>query len=188
MNNRYGVASAPIAPNVDKAVCDFILAYTQPLLNPSHIFKGWQNNMTLPKNSNEYAIYSVLSEERKGTNVYGYQSRKGDTGELYLNKYTFCAVQIDFYSDSDNARLRANALETAAYSGVGVDFFKKYGLCCLYAEDPKGVEYVNASDRYVKRFITTLHLSYVLSLPVEMAGFNAVNIKRIENIDTLKRR
>lgn len=166
-----------------QCISDFLLKFIQPPLSPENIFRGWQNNMTLPASNNDYVVFTVLYEERKGSNVYDYKANGGGSGTMYIQKYTLCHVQLDFCSETDAGMKRANMVETLAGSYEGVEFFKPYGLSCLYADDPKNVEYVDGEDRYIKRSITTLHLSYVSSVPVETPYFDKVNIKRIENVD-----
>ena len=57
------------APDVYGAVYDYIAAFAVPALNPDNIIRGWENRNSLPPGVNDFAIFSLLAETRRGTNI-----------------------------------------------------------------------------------------------------------------------
>lgn len=80
------------------------------------------------------------------------------------------SVQVDVYSDHpETARMRAESVATVARTVSGCDFFQKYGLSSLYADDVRNTTVVVDENQYVQRWTTTLHITYthVVKLDVE---------------------
>lgn len=181
----YGQAYPIEMPDLKKAVYSFILDFALPAIDGQYIFYGRQNNMVLPPGAYDYAVYTHLYEERKGTNAYFYD--KAGTAEgagvEYISRYSIADFQLDFYSADTKARDRAAAIEAIARSPAGAAFFEARGIACLYADDPKSMEYVNSSDIYVYRWLLTLRLGYRSKVGVATGYFDAVDIKRVEDVD-----
>lgn len=173
------------APDVYAAVYDFVAAWALPAINPDYIIRGWQNRSHRPPDTNEYAVISVLSEVRRGTNVTTLRTdpQNTDDGALVKGKLTECMVQIDFCSDNETARQRAAALETAMRDEFACDFFASYGINALYADDPRELSFVDGSEQFVKRYMITLHMSYWSELSASSDWFNQVQITRVEDVD-----
>lgn len=166
------------------AVYDFIVERVKPAIAPGFVIRGWENRYYLPPGTNEFAVMTILYEERRGTNVTKFTPT--DTGGTYTEaRLSLVDIQIDFCSDTDAARQRANMLVTIARSEIGTSFFKKYGFGCLYADEVRGIETVDGSSQYVKRYMTTLRLDYTTAVSAEVGSFDSVNVK-LKNVDTLK--
>lgn len=152
-----------LTPNFRAALFEFIAHYAAPAIDKKSIFYGNQNNIALPED-NDYIVFSYLSSVRHGTSSEKWEKTDGDD-YLYLSNTIEVLVQIDCYAvtmngnDGINAMLRAQALETAARSTVGVQFFNDRGISLLYADDPRDTTFVSDSDSYVRRSTLTIHLS-----------------------------
>ena len=167
-------------PNVYEAVYDFIMMYALPLLNPDNIVIGWENRFTLPPDTNDYAVMTLIANTRRGTNVTEYDPQAETLKKL---KLSIVDVQIDLCSDSEsNAFNRANALATVASDEIGTSFFEQYGISCLNADDPKGLETVSSSNQFIYRYMLTLHLSYWSGVIVSVPYANTIKFN-IENVD-----
>lgn len=179
-----GISETPgliAEPDVYAAVYDFILAYALPALSSDNIIRGWENREHLPPDTNDYAVITVISKTRVGTNVTTDPGEDAETQEVRTLRRI--DVQIDFCSDDDKAVQRAACIETVTRDPVGVAFFKPYGLSCLYAEDVRAVEYVDGSDQFVKRCIITLHLTAWSGVSVPVPHFDKARVSRLENVD-----
>ena len=185
--------SAVDEPDVYRAVYDFIAAYGLPEMLPApktgRIFRGWSNRMTLPQD-NEYAVMSIISHTRRGTNIETFDASQAaidEDGVITTSELVLCDVQIDFCSDPhsgrDYARRRAQAIETAARSSLAPQFFAQYNMSCLYADNARDMSFVGDARQYVSRWMTTVHLSFVTAVSAELPWFDAVNLKRLENVD-----
>lgn len=182
-------------PDVYKAVKAFIAQYGLPAMPPatpkipSRIYQGWVNRAALPPD-NEYAVMSIISHFRRGTNVETFDASQAaidEDGVLTTSELILCDVQIDFCSDPhtgrDFARRRAQSIETVARSSLGPQFFAQYDMGCLYATDARDLSFVGDAEQYVSRWMTTIRLSFVTAVSAELPWFDAVNLKRLENVD-----
>lgn len=182
-------------PDVYKAVKAFIAQYGLPAMPPatpkipSRIYQGWVNRAALPPD-NEYAVMSIISHLRRGTNVETFDASQAaidEDGVLTTAEMIECDVQIDFYSDphrpGNYARRRAQAIETVARSSLASQFFAQYGIACQYATDARDLSFVGDAEQYVSRWMTTIRLSFVTAVSAELPWFDAVNLKRLENVD-----
>ena len=113
--------------------------------------------------------------------------RIDEDGVLTTAEMIECDVQIDFYSDphrpGNYARRRAQAIETVARSSLASQFFAQYGIACQYATDARDLSFVGDVEQYVSRWMTTIRLSFVTAVSAELPWFDAVNLKRLENVD-----
>ena len=168
------------------AVNDFILAYVGynevPLLTQDQIVVGWQNvAAALPKNTQEYAVLTLLQAIRHGTNVRMRQNAEGDTGMVETIAHaTEHIVQVDFCCASPQmieevARTRAEILETLTRDRVAVDFYKSYGMTSCYAEDVHQLPFQNESEQWEARYMVTLHLSGYTATNVDLKTFEAID-------------
>ena len=180
-------------PDVYRAVYDFIETFGLPAMadapKTGRIFRGWSNRMSLP-HDNEYAVMSIISHFRRGTNIEIFDASQAaidEDGVLTTAELILCDVQIDFCSDShtgrDFARRRAQAIETVARSSLGPQFFAKYGMSCQYATDARDLSFIGDATQYVSRWMTTVRVSFWTAVSAELPWFDAVNLKRIENVD-----
>ena len=89
----------------------------------------------------------------------------------------------DPHTGRDFARRRAQSIETVARSSLGPQFFAQYDMGCLYATDARDLSFVGDAEQYVSRWMTTIRLSFVTAVSAELPWFDAVNLKRLENVD-----
>lgn len=160
---------------------------------PERIVQGWQNHAALPAGTNEYAVVSVLSSRQHGTSVETFAAPNPDPaepGRLTVQGLMELTVQIDFCSEDDDARRRADSLAVATRSSLGVSFFNDYGLSALYADDPRDISFVGDARQFVRRWLVTIHLcgggdnhDSGPGLTVEAPFFDRAAVSRIENVD-----
>ena len=166
-------------PDVYKAVKAFISQYGLPAMPPatpkipSRIYQGWVNRAALPPD-NEYAVMSIISHLRRGTNVETFDASQAaidEDGVLTTAEMIECDVQIDFYSDPHRP------------GNLASQFFAQYGIACQYATDARDLSFVGDAEQYVSRWMTTIRLSFVTAVSAELPWFDAVTLKRLENVD-----
>lgn len=186
-------AYIPQAPteldNVYTAFKAYVLGYGLPPMDGSNIFYGNQNRVALPVNTNEYAVITILWSVRTGTTTEQMPGTgvADDSPELYsLRTYYESRVQVDLCSDDPYWPVqRAQALETAFRSSVGVNFFKGYGISALNADSNQLQEdtFVNDSSQYVYRQIVTFNIGYWKGIDIGSAWFTDVTIDKIHDVD-----
>ena len=165
---------------------DFVLAYGLPTLAPANVIQGWQNRAALPAGTNEYAVISILWDQQHGTTMETFQADDPDTelpGQLTAKALVEVAVQIDFCSKNDTARARARRLAIVTRSSIGVQFFKDRGMSALYADEARDISFVGDAQQFVRRWMTTLHLTLWEGVSADLDYFNRVVISRLENVD-----
>ncbi|MDR2075641.1 MAG: hypothetical protein LBP61_01720 [Desulfovibrio sp.] len=169
-----------------KAVQSFVLAYALPALDPANVIQGWQNRASLPPGTNDYAVISVLFDLRHGSIVETFRADDPDPaipGVLTLRGLIEVSVQVDFCAENDTARQRARRLALVTRSSVGVRFFNERGMSALYADDARDISFVGDANQFVRRWMTTLHLTLVEGVSVNLDYFDRAKISRIENVD-----
>ncbi len=161
--------------NMQVAVYEFIAAFTS--VDRNNIIKGWQNTSILPPQTESYAVFTSINAKRRGTNIENYIP---DNNTLTLEKSNMIDYQIDIVAtDAETARNNISALETVARSGAGVDFFKKYDIGLLYADDARAMEQISKTDNYVNRYMITLHLEEINAVTVSQDYFDNVEVKTV---------
>jgi hypothetical protein len=181
----YVPAGPDAMPDIYGACYDFVKAFAFPGVDGAHIFEDASNDATRPKDSNEFAVISILGGTRRGTTIERFVNTGAADDEpekLQLRTLYETLVQIDLYSDSKDARRRAYTLETLARSGVGVNFFKPYGIGCHYADDVRELSYSDEHERLVHRYMVTLRLSFWGGVDVGTAWFTGVKLNRVEDV------
>ena len=175
------------------AVNDFILAFVKnnevTALPQKNIIIGWQNVVSaLPKKSQEYAVLTLLSTIRHGTNIHNYQHAEGDTGLVNtVGRMAEHIVQVDFCSarpqqGEEVARTRAEIMEMLHRDSTATEFYKTYGFSSCYAEDVRPMPFQNESEQWVARYIVTLHLSGWTATNIDQRSFESVGLY-LENTD-----
>ena len=168
--------------NLHTALYEFLTTYITPAIEPTQILAGDQQNMVLPENE-DYVIYTVSGLTRHGTTSEDYDP-DGET--LSLHELNEVVVKVDCYADSTNstqddailrAQIRANNLNTLFRSSVAPDFFKRYGISALYADDAQNTTLVSDSQQYLHRWTVSLHLCFKSSVVVPQPGFTKMGIK-----------
>ena len=161
--------------NLQMAVYEFIAAFTT--IDRNKIIKGWQNTNILPPLTESYAVFTSINAKRRGTNIENYIP---DNNTLTLEKSNMIDYQIDIVAtDAETARNNISALETVARSAAGVDFFNKYNINLLYAEDAKAIETISKTDNYVNRYMIILHLEEINTVTVSQEYFDKVNVNTV---------
>lgn len=168
--------------NLHTALYEFLTTYITPAIEPTQILAGDQQNMVLPENE-DYIIFTIVSQMRHGTTSEDYDP-DGET--LSLHELNEVVVKVDCYADSTNstqddailrAQIRANNLNTLFRSSVAPDFFKRYGISALYADDAQNTTLVSDSQQYLHRWTVSLHLCFKSSVVVPQPGFTEMGIK-----------
>lgn len=168
--------------NLHTALYEFLTTYITPAIEPTQILAGDQQNMVLPENE-DYVIYTVAGLTRHGTTSEDYDP-DGET--LSLHELNEVVVKVDCYADSTNstqddailrAQIRANNLNTLFRSSVAPDFFKRYGISALYADDAQNTTLVSDSQQYLHRWTVSLHLCFKSSVVVPQPGFTKMDVK-----------
>lgn len=167
--------------NLHTALYEFLTTYITPAIGPTQVLAGDQQNMVLPENE-DYVIYTVSGLTRHGTTSEDYDP-EGET--LSLHELNEVVVKVDCYADSANstqddailrAQIRANNLNTLFRSSVAPDFFKRYGISALYADDAQNTTLVSDSQQYLHRWTVSLHLCFKSSVVVPQPGFTEMGI------------
>lgn len=176
----------PVSPSLQTpkdlylATYEFLTLYALPDYPAGNIYRGYQNRAALPAGSNEYAIMQITGQYRRGTNVDSYSAEgmaQDEDGTLTTRELVECDMQLDFYSDSDSARLRAQTVETLARSGLASQFFtQSFDVGCLYAGDLRDLSGITDADQYVQRFSVTLRLCCWVGVNVKIPWFDAVAV------------
>lgn len=154
-----------------------------PNSDARHIVNGFLNDVSLPSDGNEIAVFTPRAMHRHGTTLEGNVS---DDGTIRLGEYVEVEVQVDCYSASRYyAQQRAQTYEMVGRSSYGVAHFKKYGLDLLYVDDAQNLTSIMDSDQYVSRWMVTLHIGLKKAVVLQQDGFSAVSISAddIQNVD-----
>lgn len=149
-----------------------------PDVPTKNYYAGYQNRMSLPANSNEYVVASIVRHDPHGTPIerYEYDPAVGAMS-THVMQLQEMLVQVDCYSDDpEKARMRAQSLATVCRSTTGVDFFEQFGLSALFADPPQNSTVVTDSQQYVQRWTTTLHLLYTHKISLDVESFNAIDV------------
>lgn len=163
------------------ALISFCNTYATPRLpDDIHVVSGFSNRITMPNDDNDACVVTPITQRRTGTTIERW-FEGADT--LELAEYVEIDVQVDCYSTNIfDARQRASTYETVTRSSVGVNFFNRFGLDCLYADDPQNLTAVIDSAQYVSRWSVVLHLGFWKRVEVAQEFFNALDV-RVKNVD-----
>lgn len=174
--------ATPDAPlDVLGAVHDFLAAHMG--IAPEAIIRGWQNRAALPGVSS-YAVLTLINAPRRGTNVHVWKNRNAGEGLTEtVRMLTLYEVQIDLCGlDEAVANAQAARLVLLGRDAVAVDFFRRQGLSCLYADDPRSLPFSNDLDQWEVRYSVMLRLSAWSAADISRDAFRDVNIY-LENVD-----
>lgn len=166
-------------PDLYAAMYNFALNFGKPDMMPGNIIRGWENRNSLPPDTNEYVVITIMLNARRGTNV---TLPPDENGTITIAELKECTVQFDFCSDNDTAKQRADTVEMVSRDAIGADFLAPYGITPLYAEDVRDISFTDGSEQYVKRFMIALRISYWAKLDVTVDYFTNVN-QYLENVD-----
>lgn len=179
--------SAPLTEaDIYEAVRQFVKMYALPEMPIEYIIQGWQNRMSLPAGTNEFAVITILFGTRHGTVVETFKAQDPDKtvlGTLTVVGLVELSVQVDICSETDFARQRAQRLAIVTRSSIGVQFFNDFEMSALYADDARDISFVGGEKQFVRRFMTTLHLSINEGVIVDFPYFDVVKMSRVEDVD-----
>ena len=166
-------------PDVYAAVRDFVAAWALPPLDASRIVRGLRDKTAVPPDSGEYAVITILADNRRGTNVSGFTTNPAtrEDGVLTRSQLVVCDVLAEFYGDAETARHRALVIETAARDEFATRFFAPYGIAPLYADATREIA---PGEGYA----TTLHVSYWVRLSAGADWFDNANVHLLAEVDT----
>ena len=169
--------------SVYKAVRDFEILVMQPPIEASHVLAGNQNNITLPPDR-EYVINSVVSHREIGTPVESYEwDEEAQAMRVVISRLVEMVMQVDAYRDGlEAARMRAECVATVARTTPACDFFRKYDISSLYADDVRNTTTVVDEDQFVQRWTTSLHLTYTHKVRLDVDSISAVTVG-VQNVD-----
>ena len=166
--------------NLQETLYELLNEFLIPSVDENNIFYGNQNNLTLPEDSSDYVIYSILNIVRHGTNEIKYDAQN----EEERNKVEYeVSVQIDCYADTSNgsdgldAMLRASSIDNFSQSDVVYEFLNARGMHLLYADNSNDTTIVSDDNNYLKRWSTTLHIAMTATTIYDSFGFTEVDVK-----------
>lgn len=166
--------------NLQETLHELLNEFLIPSVDKNNIFYSNQNNLTLPKDSSDYVIYTILNIVRHGTNEIKYDAQN----EEEHNKVEYeVSVQIDCYADTSNgsdgldAMLRASSIDNFSQSDVVYEFLNARGMHLLYADNSNDTTIVSDDNNYLKRWSTTLHIAITATTIYDSFGFTEVNVK-----------
>ncbi len=166
--------------NLQETLYELLNEFLIPSVDENNIFYGNQNNLTLPEDSSDYVIYTILNIVRHGTNEIKYDAQN----EEEHNKVEYeVSVQIDCYADTSNgsdgldAMLRASSIDNFSQSDVVYEFLNARGMHLLYADNSNDTTIVSDDNNYLKRWSTTLHIAMTATTIYDSFGFTEVDIK-----------
>lgn len=176
-------AAVVSSETVYKAVKDFELLLMQPDIKDAQILTGNENNLSLP-NTREYVINTIIGHREIGTPVETYEwNEETQAMSAIVSRLIEMSIQVDAYSNRpEKARMRAETLATVARTPSGCDFFYRYGISSMYADDPRNTTVVIDENQFVQRWTTTLHISYTHKVRLDVDSLNAVNVG-VYNVD-----
>lgn len=166
--------------NLQETLYELLNEFLIPSVDENNIFYGNQNNLTLPEDSSDYVIYTILNIVRHGTNEIKYDAQN----EEERNKVEYeVSVQIDCYADTSNGSdgldemLRASSIDNFSQSDVVYEFLNARGMHLLYADNSNDTTIVSDDNNYLKRWSTTLHIAMTATTIYDSFGFTEVDVK-----------
>ena len=173
-------------PDVFAAVRDYVATWALPVLDGTRIFRGWRHNTVLLEDGEDFAVITVLADNRRGTNLSDFASdpTTRDDGVVTRSKLVICDIQVEFYGDAERSRQRACVLETLVRDEIAVQFFEKHDITPLYADQTREITPDEDMPHVRARYATTLHVSYWLHLSAQVSWFDNVNVHVLTEVDT----
>ena len=166
--------------NVLRAMIDFINICAVPPLELDCIFLGYNNDLSLPKENDDFAVVYLLNSIRHGTGITEFDS---ENERRIIKEYHEHNLQIDFYSTNQfDARTRAQNCSTLARTDVGVNFFRQFNLDCLSSNPLQNMSGLLDAQRYVSRYTLQMQVGQWHKISIDQDFFEKVDL-RIENVD-----
>jgi hypothetical protein len=170
---------------------DFIIYCAERSGNPlaqANVYRSWVTLVSLPKGSNEFAVMTTMTINRRGSNVYDYDY----AGEIMsMRALRVADVQVDFWSKDERCFDRAEALEGLALSEEGSAFFRDHplakGFSVAVVDCPGGIRDMSAvgdADQFVRRASMTIQIEFWSTVKLSELGTpGPLQFKHFENVD-----
>lgn len=156
-----------------------------PPLRDEQILRGWQNLATLPADTPEFCVLSMVRSVRHGMPC--------DIPKITKCSYSsqlHCVmehvVQADFCSaspitDPQITETRANLLHMVCVSGISGEFLKRSSggtLAMLYADDVQSAAFLDPDSSYTARYFFQMHITEIVQSELFKVGsFDSVRIR-----------
>ena len=165
-----------------EAIVEAVRIYALPALPPDRIRREWQNGVSLPPDTKDYAIVALLGRARRGTNFKAYEAPAldapdGTLGALTERTLREATVQVSFFSASEAGAARADSLVTIARGTVGASHFRQWGIGVLYAEDTDAPDFEDGTKSQVHHTVVTLRLAYWSGIKAKLPFFSSVHVE-----------
>lgn len=167
-------------PKISEGAYSFLARYSFPPVAPDAVFEGWQNLYSLPPKNNDYVVYTILTNERRGTNIssLNLDTLPNEPGILTIEEMFEVSLQFDFCSaDSLKALQRAAGIHTLCRDAAGVDFWKPYGVSMCYADGPQALPFVDEGSSWTARYMVTAHATYWLTARLAVEWFDNATVR-----------
>lgn len=177
---------APIAEaDIYAAIREFILAYALPALHPDNVY--FDKSTADSAGTDDYALISIISATQRGTPLESFSvpapENPAAPGILRIETLMDVAVQVKFYANNDNARLRAQRVGAVLRSATGAQFFADRGLSGLYADAVRQCPVEDSASQPARCYETILHVPVWSGDSVEVQYFDTVRLEHLEDID-----
>ena len=155
-----------------------------PQLAEDQVLRGWQNSASLPPDSTEFCIISLLRTERHGKPA----NLPLATADDYSAQF-FCVmehvIQADFcgadpFEAAQAVKLRADLLCSVCHTPLACDFLRLISpdLTCLYADNPTDNSFLDMDKLYSVRYSVQMHLSEIQRTNFYLQpSFNSVQVR-----------
>lgn len=183
----YNNTQSIVIPDVMGAVYDYVAQFSD--IDKEAIFLAGTNRMSLPRKSNSFAILSLVSTTRYGTNtkalVYDKEADKDILTTAVLKKMV---VQIDVYGNSLSAALKSmEQLHILWRDPIACSFFEPLQINPMYEGEMRNFTETDASDQFTERFSADFTLCAWQSVNMEVQTFSHINVKECINIDVMSK-
>lgn len=168
-----------IMPRLVEGAYSFIHKYALPGLAASCIIEGWQNLASLPKKTNDYAVFTLGAQSRRGTNIstLDLETLPNEPGILTVETMYNVAFQFDLCStDSVKALTRATSVHALCRDAVGVEFWRPFGISMCYADGPTSMPFVDEGKSWVNRFMVKAHATYWAKIVLSVDWFDDAKV------------
>lgn len=167
---RLGIETEMVGPS--DAVARFI--YWLDIAPPERIRLGFQNFQTLPFDDNRYVIITDIGRRRVGRSCEKFDPL---TDVINLYEYTEITLQIDVFDPIlEMAIENAQKIDTIAFTEHGVNFFKRYGISCLYADDVRPSPTELEDGLFIGRATVTLYLGAWFKVAIPSYSFDSLEL------------
>ena len=170
-------------PSLYEALISAVETWALPALPKGLVRRGWIPRAALPAGTRDYALVSVLSRQRVGTNVKEYAPPKPDAGTPF-GTYTertlrIASCQIDFYSETDAGFQRADSFVTFVRGSLGASWMRQWQIGSIDADDAVQLGYVDSEKYEVMQSTVTMRLAYWSGLTAKLQYFDDVKVSGV---------